>query len=128
MNTGIKCLIAALVLAAAGVAAAAERVNAPQAYPTRPVRLIVPYPPGGGNDTLARLLGQKLTESWGQQVVVDKVNRDFVRILDLPDIRERLKQLGSEGAGSTPSELARFVRAESAKYSKAIRESGIKAE
>jgi tripartite-type tricarboxylate transporter receptor subunit TctC len=42
-----------------------------QAYPTKPVRLIVPYPPGGGNDTLARLFGAKLTEAWGQQVVVD---------------------------------------------------------
>ena len=42
-----------------------------QTYPSRPVRLIVPYPPGGGNDTLARLFGGKLTEAWGQQVVVD---------------------------------------------------------
>ena len=42
-----------------------------QAYPTKPIRLIVPYPPGGGNDTLARLFGVKLTEAWGQQVVVD---------------------------------------------------------
>jgi tripartite-type tricarboxylate transporter receptor subunit TctC len=42
-----------------------------QPYPTKPVRLIVPYPPGGGNDTLARLFGQKLTEAWGQQIVVD---------------------------------------------------------
>ncbi len=41
------------------------------AYPIKPVRLIVPYPPGGGNDTLARLFGAKLTEAWGQQVVVD---------------------------------------------------------
>jgi len=42
-----------------------------QSYPTKPIRLIVPYPPGGGNDTLARLFGAKLTEAWGQQVVVD---------------------------------------------------------
>lgn len=42
-----------------------------QTYPTKPIRLIVPYPPGGGNDTLARLFGAKLTEAWGQQVVVD---------------------------------------------------------
>jgi tripartite-type tricarboxylate transporter receptor subunit TctC len=40
-------------------------------YPNRPVRLVVPYPPGGGNDTLARLFGQKLTERWSQQVVID---------------------------------------------------------
>jgi tripartite-type tricarboxylate transporter receptor subunit TctC len=44
---------------------------AAQDYPTRPIRLIVPYPPGGGNDTLARIFGQKLAERWGQQVVID---------------------------------------------------------
>ena len=42
-----------------------------QSYPNKPVRMIVPYPPGGGNDTLARIFGQKLTEAWGHQVVVD---------------------------------------------------------
>src|SRR5687768_11217762 len=41
------------------------------AYPEKPVRLIVPSPPGGGNDILARLAGQKLAEAWGKQVVVD---------------------------------------------------------
>ncbi|MEA3158102.1 MAG: hypothetical protein QOK44_5691, partial [Betaproteobacteria bacterium] len=45
--------------------------TAQQHYPSKPVRLISPYGPGGGNDTLARLIGQKLTESLGQQVIVD---------------------------------------------------------
>ena len=40
-------------------------------YPSKTVRLIVPYPPGGGTDTMARTLGQKLSETLGQQVVVD---------------------------------------------------------
>ena len=40
-------------------------------YPQRPIRIIVPYPPGGANDILARMLGARLTESWGQQVVID---------------------------------------------------------
>jgi len=56
-------LIPALVVAP-GLAAA-------QSYPTKTIRLIVPYPPGGGNDLLARLFGQKLTEAWGQQVIID---------------------------------------------------------
>jgi len=41
------------------------------AYPEKTVRLIVPSPPGGGNDVMARLAGQKLAEAWGRQVVVD---------------------------------------------------------
>jgi tripartite-type tricarboxylate transporter receptor subunit TctC len=40
-------------------------------YPSKPIRIIVPYPPGGFNDTLARTLGQRLTESWHQAVIVD---------------------------------------------------------
>jgi tripartite-type tricarboxylate transporter receptor subunit TctC len=42
-----------------------------QAYPSKPVRLIVPYPAGGPIDVIARLLGQKLTENLGQQVIID---------------------------------------------------------
>ncbi len=40
-------------------------------FPARPVRFIVPFPPGGGADVFGRVLGQKLTDKWGQQVVVD---------------------------------------------------------
>ncbi|MBI2289404.1 MAG: tripartite tricarboxylate transporter substrate binding protein [Betaproteobacteria bacterium] len=42
-----------------------------QAYPTKPIRLIVPYPAGGGSDLLARPLAQSLTETFGQQVIVE---------------------------------------------------------
>lgn len=42
-----------------------------QTFPSRPIRLIVTFPPGGPSDFVARALGQKLTEGWGQQVVVD---------------------------------------------------------
>lgn len=44
---------------------------AAQAYPAKSIRFIVPFPPGGGNDTIARLIGQKLTAATGQQVLVD---------------------------------------------------------
>lgn len=60
--------------------------------------------------------------------IIAKLNRELVRILKLPDIRERLKVLGSEGIGDTPEEFARFVRAESVKYAKAIKDAGVKVE
>jgi tripartite-type tricarboxylate transporter receptor subunit TctC len=60
-----RIVLASMLLIVAGSAAAQQN------YPTRPVRLISPYSPGGGNDTMARLIGQFLTESWGQQVIVD---------------------------------------------------------
>ena len=42
-----------------------------EGYPNKPIRIVVPYPPGGFNDTLARTLGRKLTASWKQPVIVD---------------------------------------------------------
>ena len=40
-------------------------------YPTRPIRIIVPFPPGGATDIMGRTIGQKLTQKWGQQVIID---------------------------------------------------------
>jgi tripartite-type tricarboxylate transporter receptor subunit TctC len=58
---------------AAGVAAwpSITRIAQAQAYPTRPVRLVAPFPPGGSIDITARLIGQWLTDRLGQQVVIE---------------------------------------------------------
>ena len=61
MVTRLSILVAALFAAAAHA----------QVYPAKPVRLVVPWPAGGTTDILGRIVGQKLAESWGQQVVVD---------------------------------------------------------
>lgn len=59
-----------LVLGGAVFLAAATFAHA-QTYPSKPVRLIVPYPPGGPTDFVGRAIGQKLTEAWGQTIVVE---------------------------------------------------------
>jgi tripartite-type tricarboxylate transporter receptor subunit TctC len=61
-SRALGLLLAALVLA--GSAARAE-------YPERTIRIVVPYPPGGFNDTLGRVVAQKLGEAWGQPTVVE---------------------------------------------------------
>ena len=59
--------VAALSLAVLLVSTQAAAQN----YPTKPIRVIVPYPPGGTSDILTRLVGAKLTEAWGQQILAD---------------------------------------------------------
>jgi len=61
----MKAILAALL------ACAAMAVHAQDRFPEKPVRFIVPFPPGGGTDALARILAAKLGEQWGQQVIVD---------------------------------------------------------
>ena len=52
------------------VALAATPVRA-QAWPTRPVRLVVPFPPGGPADAIGRIVAERLAEIWGQPVIID---------------------------------------------------------
>mgnify|MGYP003705155783 CR=1 FL=1 len=59
---GFTSAIAAVLLAFPALA---------QTYPEKPVRMVVPFPPGGASDALARMVAQKMGEAWQQQVVVD---------------------------------------------------------
>src|SRR5215470_2291984 len=58
---------------AAGAAAAVPRMSWAQAYPDRPVRMVVPYAPGGPTDAITRLVAQKLSDDVGKQFVVENV-------------------------------------------------------
>lgn len=67
----IVSVFAALPLLLSVSIAAAQDKSGADSYPAKAIRFIVPYAPGGPTDILARILGQKLTERWGQPVVVD---------------------------------------------------------
>ena len=60
------------IMTAAAIAATISTANAAtQAYPTRPIRIVVAYTPAGTTDILARIIGQKMNEAWGQPVIVE---------------------------------------------------------
>ena len=66
-------LLAGLALAACTLAASAQSTStsSAQAYPSKPIRVIIGFPAGAAGDTQLRLVGQKLTETWGRPVVID---------------------------------------------------------
>lgn len=63
----LKLLFAAVVLATAATSASAQQSS----YPAKPVKLVIPYPPGGGTDITGRAMAQKLSEELGQSVVIE---------------------------------------------------------
>ncbi len=63
----------AVFLLALAAFAAGSATAQPAVYPTKPIRLVVPFTPGGSTDILARAIGQELAKAWGQSVIVDNV-------------------------------------------------------
>ena len=70
-NSSVRTTMIALTVAAASIPAAYAASADVSKYPVKPVRLIAPFVPGAGTDITARAIAQKLTERWGQQVIVD---------------------------------------------------------
>ena len=70
INIMMRSAATAAILAAL-VSNAVTVTHAADTYPVKPIRFLVPYPPGGSTDPIVRTIGQKLTEAWGQQIVID---------------------------------------------------------
>jgi tripartite-type tricarboxylate transporter receptor subunit TctC len=60
--------------------------------------------------------------------VLDRLHREIVRILQVPEVRERLASFGSEPVGNTPAQFAAFIQAEQARYARIVRDSGARAD
>jgi tripartite-type tricarboxylate transporter receptor subunit TctC len=71
MNRQIKKALGTVLLSSFALLAGASGALAADAYPARPIRLIIPFPPGGSNDVVGRVIASQLSERLGQQVVVD---------------------------------------------------------
>ena len=71
MVLALRMIAAALACVAAGTAAAQGGGDDARAYPNRTIRVIVPFPPGGPADIIARFVGQRMNEDWGQPVVIE---------------------------------------------------------
>jgi len=68
MNMTVYAIVFAL---AGGLTACSVLAQDVKTYPSKVSRLVVPFPPGGGTDILARMIAQRLSERWGQPVVID---------------------------------------------------------
>ena len=139
-----------MLLASAALPLSCGTAHSQEKYPSRPVRVIVPFPPGGNTDVIARMIGQRLAEEYGQQFVVDnrggaggtlgaeiaqRANPDGYTIIVVAStyassaaVYKLPYDAAKEPAPSTPDEFRRFIGEEIAKWSKVVKAGNIKVE
>ena len=106
-STALVGCFAAVLSALAPSAASAQ-----EAYPARPIRIIVPTSPGSGNDTVARLLAQRLIGTEIVRDIIAKLHTAIVAILGTTEVRSRLAGDGSDVIANSPEEFGGFIKAE----------------
>ena len=117
MKRVTTCLAVLIASLTAGAAAA-------QQYPTKPVKIIVGFAPGGGSDFIARVIANKLTERFGSQVIVE--NRPGA--LKSKDVEKVLASDGLEPAGGSAQEFASIIKNEIGRWSEVVKRAGVKLE
>ena len=135
-GTSIFHILVRLSALAALACALPAPADASASYPARPIRFITPYAPGGSTTAVARFLGPKLTESWGQQVIVD--NRPGGNTIigtqtlarSTPDGYTIILTTNAHVINPSlmPEELAALMRTDMARWAKVIRTANIKLE
>ena len=121
LPTLVRCIAPVIVAAALAAAAAPSAIG--QEFPTRPVRMIVGFSPGGANDTLGRMVANKLTERWGKQVVAD-----ILAVQDGKDLQDTLAKEGAAVVKRSGAEFGEHITSEIAKWAKVIKAGNIKLE
>lgn len=135
----------------AALACAAPSTHA-QTYPSKPVRIIIPFAAGGPADFLMRTVAPKLSESWGQPVIIDNrggenqaIGSELAarapadsssmhpraavhRAISRPDVRERMQNQGMDPTTNTPEEFSAYLRSEILKWAEVVKASGAKPE
>ncbi|MFN0299427.1 MAG: tripartite tricarboxylate transporter substrate-binding protein [Burkholderiales bacterium] len=113
-GTSPASILAALLRAWATLASA-------QNFPVRPITIIVPFPPGGVTDPVARAVAQKIPESTGQSVLVD--NRPGAEGVVTAEIAKRAP---ADGYTASFSNFAALIASDIAKLGQVVRDSGVK--